>query len=294
MKHFNCCKSSGVCQVALCRPRTRAFTLVELLVVIGIIAVLVSILLPALSRARRAAVNVNCLSNLRDCGNMLQMYANEYKDKVPLGYIQNRRQETYQVSVLHGGLGKVIYPGIGPMYQAKFMGDPRSWYCPSPNLLNDEWRFDTAENPWPPESTAHNTKVGYYFRPEFSWANSETPPATYQTNAAGQPIPNTWPKLSKFAKKAIAVDLWPLPISIGQATKDSEPPHGKTLNVLWGDRSASVVHIDGAVKDKIAFIAAYNSVATINVQYYQKHFVNVYSNPQTEPGIWDLYDKLKQ
>ncbi len=62
--------------------RRRAFTLVELLVVIGIISLLISILLPSLNKARQHAKAVQCLSNLRNIGQAGLMYASNFKNTI--------------------------------------------------------------------------------------------------------------------------------------------------------------------------------------------------------------------
>jgi prepilin-type N-terminal cleavage/methylation domain-containing protein len=64
--------------------RSRAFSLVELLVVLGIVALLIAMLIPSLSRAREQANRTKCMSNLRQIGNSLAIYVHDHGDLPPL------------------------------------------------------------------------------------------------------------------------------------------------------------------------------------------------------------------
>src|SRR5438270_13311006 len=63
--------------------RQRAFTLIELLVVIAIIAILAAILFPVFAQAREAARQTTCLSNLKQLGTGLTMYAQDHDETLP-------------------------------------------------------------------------------------------------------------------------------------------------------------------------------------------------------------------
>lgn len=112
-------------------PRPRAFTLVELLVVIGIIAVLISVLLPALSRAREAGQAVKCMSNLRSIGQAVQIYTSESRGFLP----------PYRLNMVTSAVTNPYYfqylPGIYLKESSGLM------ICPSDNFwqpLTSSWR----------------------------------------------------------------------------------------------------------------------------------------------------------
>jgi prepilin-type N-terminal cleavage/methylation domain-containing protein len=162
--------------------RRRGFTLVELLVVIGIIAVLISILLPSLNKAREAAKRVQCLANLKQLHAFMAMYAGTYKGAVPLGCISSgsaglAEGNNYYISIASSTPdpdlpAKVRYVGLGLFLKAGYLreanggngGSAQIFFCPSAE--GDRYHgYNSEENKWPP--SLQSVRSSYSVRASF-------------------------------------------------------------------------------------------------------------------------------
>jgi prepilin-type N-terminal cleavage/methylation domain-containing protein/prepilin-type processing-associated H-X9-DG protein len=115
------------------QPIRAAFTLVELLVVIGIIAILIGILLPALSKAKEQAKSAACLSNLRQLGQAMINYSTDYR-----GYLCPSRMNSGADGFDMYWFNIISYYGFVPAPDATGQTLPvttrNPFYCPSGSL----------------------------------------------------------------------------------------------------------------------------------------------------------------
>lgn len=226
----------------------QAFTLVELLVVIGIIAVLISILLPALNRARDTANLTKCRANLNQMGTALRMYANDNRDHFPnpeacgdsdvCEFAYAFRRGIEEPDPANPSVVETLgLPNL--LYRLKYLPSIQIWVCPSAagrsatlSELNSYcWNISKTNSGFtskqrgraPVVGGAPSTKDWWYIQDNVFYAVKTTNQPSTSPTSAGAISLNNWYMPHQYRLKRVV-------------TTDNQKRQGST-NVLFQDGS---------------------------------------------------------
>lgn len=211
----------------------RGFTLIELLVVVGIIAVLLSIFLPTLAKARQSALNVNCASNLRQIMTGCHNYADDYRGFLPPRFREGKLsydQPFWSYLVQDINDSKIPRYGLGTLWERKYIKSELVFYCPG-GRAHPNHNYDAFPKPW-----LSDTSINY--RTSYSYN------AHYQLKTPGD---TSSPKLTAFPKinhkewkyKALAFDLLCSAEKISHFSGSEKIP---SWNLAYVDGHVALVH----------------------------------------------------
>lgn len=209
------------------RIRPRGFSLIELLVVIGIIAVLIAILLPTLGKARESAKRVACLSNVRQLATAVTAYLADNRQYLPEAVSSNspleaplgprgRFSPAWTPTTATGGY---VLPSIGGLLE-KYVGhNGAAWRCPS--APNDSFIFRGDDPFW--DHRAPNE-----FKPNYNYMAGKE---FYQLAALGGPLV-AQTRLREWAARNVS----------GLHVSKAVPKRQKTSDVVIFHDRASTYH----------------------------------------------------
>lgn len=210
------------------RGKVRYFTLIELLIVVAIIAILASLLLPALRNARSAGRKISCVNNLKQCAIGMSMYSQDWNDFYPAPYL-DAGPDTDGVWLYNDwqyAISGYLYPGKD-LRNARFMRPGTVFWCPSEvspalNASSDPTREDI-------------NSYRYAMNDRITESGREYPK---KINAADNPV--TTCLLIESYGAGTNMDAWNFHNFNGNV------PHGRRSNLLFMD-----MHISDASESDI-------------------------------------------
>jgi prepilin-type N-terminal cleavage/methylation domain-containing protein/prepilin-type processing-associated H-X9-DG protein len=227
------------------QQKRKAFTLIELLVVISIIALLLSILMPALSRAKEHAKRIVCASSLKQVHLAMTMYVGENRELMP----ENPWGGEYNMYIpnINSATGKPIgWTGLGKLYSNDYMENPEVFYCPSEKII--KYNVDNLKDPLNlPDDTRsvfpssgdpdYRILSSYQYRYSY-WSHGPMDDGEVPPDSRAGEYKNTQDKIkfSAFSRAGIAGDRTGLNLTL-------LPLHFDARNYVFGDG-----HVD-SIKD---------------------------------------------
>jgi prepilin-type N-terminal cleavage/methylation domain-containing protein/prepilin-type processing-associated H-X9-DG protein len=165
------------------KTKKAGFTLIELLVVITVIALLMAILMPVLSKAREFAKRVVCSNQLRQIGLAVPVYASDFEGSMPWWGYSDPGEESEEMHPYVAYRDDWVFPSgqlkamrMACLYEAKCIREPKVFYCPSNRLPLYKYESYIDPSPWgrlpqkfnaASTGEAHNqwVRIGYEYFP---------------------------------------------------------------------------------------------------------------------------------